>query len=154
MGGLRDAAKGVDGMSVQPTLETRATAASSLAGSPELLISHLLRYGVLASLMLVVCGMVLSFLHHPDYFSSVEALQRLTAEGHRPHQLSEVMAGVMATRGQAIAMVGLLVMMAIPVARVALSLLIFRQQRDRVFVVVTSVVLTLLVLSFLLGRAE
>jgi uncharacterized membrane protein len=141
-------------MSVQPTLETKAATPAPLAGSPELLISHLLRYGVMSSLLLVVCGTALSFIHHPDYFSSVESLQRLTAEGHRPHQLSEVMAGVLATRGQAIAMVGLLVMMAIPVARVALSLLIFRQQRDRAFVRVTSVVLALLVLSFLLGRAE
>lgn len=141
-------------MSVDPALETKAEDSAPWASSPELLISHLLRYGVLASLMLVVCGMALSFFHHPDYFSSVESLQRLTSEGQRPHQLSEVMAGVLATRGQAIAMVGLLVMMAIPVARVALSLLIFRQQRDRAFVWVTTVVLTLLALSFLLGRAE
>lgn len=153
MGGLGDAAQGVDRMSVQPPVETKA-AAPSVSGSPELLISHLLRYGVMVSLMLVLCGMVLTFLHHPDYFSSVEALQRLTGQGNRPHQLSEVIAGVMATRGQAIAMVGLLVMMAIPVARVALSLLIFRQQREPVFVGVTSVVLALLVLSFLLGHAE
>jgi uncharacterized membrane protein len=140
-------------MSVQPTVEAKATA-PVVAGSPEILISYLLRYGVMVSLMLVLGGMVLTFFHHPDYFYSVEALQRLTAEGSRPHQLSDVMAGVMATRGQAIAMVGLLVMMVIPVARVALSLFIFRQQRDRVFVGVTSVVLALLVLSFLLGQAE
>ncbi|HVG63426.1 MAG TPA: DUF1634 domain-containing protein [Hyalangium sp.] len=140
-------------MSVQPTVEAKATAPAA-AGGPELLISSLLRYGVMVSLGFVLFGMVLTFIHHPDYFSSAEALQRLTEEGSRPHQLSDVMAGVMATRGRAIAMVGLLVMMAIPVARVALSLLIFRQQRDRAFVMVTSVVLTLLVLSFLLGHAE
>jgi uncharacterized membrane protein len=140
-------------MSVQPTIEAKA-AAPAVGSSPELLISSLLRYGVMVSLGLVLCGMGVTFFHHPDYFSSVEALQRLTTEGNWPHQLSDVMAGVMAARGQSIAMVGLLVMMAIPVARVALSLLIFRQQRDRVFVMVTSVVLALLVLSFLLGHAE
>ncbi|MBN1205467.1 MAG: DUF1634 domain-containing protein, partial [Myxococcaceae bacterium] len=110
-------------MSMQPTLETRVSAPTALAGSPELLISHLLRYGVLASLVLVVCGMGLMFFHHPDYFSSVEALQRVTGPVHTPHRLSDVMEGVLATRGRAIAMVGLLVMMGIPVARVALSLL-------------------------------
>lgn len=140
-------------MSVQPEVETKA-AVPPASANPELLISSLLRYGVMASLVLVLGGLGLTFFHHPDYFSSVEALQRLTAQGNKPHQLSDVMAGVMATRGQAIAMVGLLVMVAIPVARVAVSLLIFRQQRDRVFVGVTSVVLVLLVLSFLLGRVE
>lgn len=140
-------------MSMHSPLETKASAPSATT-SPELLISYLLRYGVMVSLLLVVCGMVLTFFHHPDYFSSAEALERLTAQGDMPHQLSEVMAGVLATRGRAVAMVGLLVMMAIPVARVALSLLIFRQQRDRAFVIMTAVVLTLLVGSFLLGHAE
>ncbi len=124
------------------------------ATSPELLISSLLRYGVLASLALVALGMLLTFVHHPDYFSSGEALRRLTAPEQVPHQLADVTTGVLTVHGQAFVMVGLLVMIAIPVLRVALSLGIFRQQHDRIFVVLTSVVLALLVLSFMLGKAE
>ena len=124
------------------------------SASPELLISSLLSYGVLSSLALVSLGMLLTFVHHPDYFSSGEALQRLTAPEQAPHRLADVMEGVLTVRGQSFVMVGLLVMLAIPVLRVALSLSIFRQQRDRAFVVMTSGVLALLVLSFLLGRAE
>lgn len=124
------------------------------ATSPELLISNLLRYGVLSSLALVSLGMLLTFFHHPDYFFSGESLERLTAPEHAPHRLADVMEGMMTVRGQAFVMVGLLVMLAIPVLRVALSLRIFRQQHDRAFVVMTSVVLALLMLSFLLGKAE
>lgn len=124
------------------------------AAGPEVLISNLLRLGVVLSLSLVSAGMVLTFFHHPDYFSSAQALQRLTAPEHVPHSLSDVLSGVAAVRGQAVVMVGLMVLMATPVLRVALSLLIFGRQRDRVFVGVTSVVLGLLLLSFLLGKAE
>ncbi len=51
-------------------------------------------------------------------------------------------------------MAGLLVLMATPVVRVALSLLVFGRQRDRAFVAVTSVVLALLLWSFVLGAGE
>ena len=121
---------------------------------PELLISDLLRYGVLASLSLVTLGTLVTFLRHPDYLVSAEALQRLTAPHPVPHGLSDVVAGALAARGQSFVMSGLLVMMAVPVMRVALSLLIFRQQKDTRYVAITTAVLALLVLSFVLGAAE
>ncbi len=141
---------------MEPTNPSKAAVAQppEATTSPELLISNLLRYGVLSSLVLVALGMLLTFAHHPDYFSSGEALQRLTAPEHTPHQLGDVMEGVKTARGRAFVMMGLLVMMAIPVLRVAVSLHVFRLQRDRAFVTLTSVVLVLLMLSFLLGRAE
>ncbi|HZI15018.1 MAG TPA: DUF1634 domain-containing protein [Myxococcus sp.] len=121
---------------------------------PELLISDLLRYGVLASMALVTLGTVITFLRHPDYLVSTEALERLTAPHPVPHGLRDVVAGALAARGPSFVMAGLLVMMAVPVMRVALSLLIFRQQKDRLYVAITTTVLGLLVLSFLLGAAE
>lgn len=122
--------------------------------SPELLISRLLRLGVVLSLSLVTAGMLMTFLHHPDYFLSAHALGRLTAPERGPHELSGVLADAMNAHGQALVMVGLLVLMATPVLRVALSLLVFGRQRDRLFVAVTSGVLCLLMLSFALGAAE
>lgn len=121
---------------------------------PEVLISNLLRVGVVLSLTLVTFGMLLTFFHHPDYFSSMQALQRLTAPERGPHTLSDVLADMMNVRGQAFVMLGLLVLMATPVLRVGLSLLVFGRQKDRAFVTVTSVVLGLLLLSFLLGKVE
>jgi uncharacterized membrane protein len=146
----------MEGLSMAPSTEPKATTASlsDATASPELLISALLRYGVLSSLALVALGMLLTFFHHPDYFSSAEALHRLTAPENAPHQLSDVTAGVMTAHGQAFVMVGLLVMMAIPVLRVAFSLRIFRLQRDWAFVALTSMVLVLLICSFILGKAE
>jgi uncharacterized membrane protein len=144
-------------VSVEPSSPPTGVSSEALeqdAASPELLISNLLRSGVVLSLTLVTLGMSLTFFHHPDYFSSAQALQRLTAPERGPHDLSDVLADVANARGQALVMVGLLVLMATPVLRVALSLLVFSRQRDRAFGTVTSVVLGLLLLSFLLGGVE
>ncbi|MBL0697232.1 DUF1634 domain-containing protein [Comamonas sp. JC664] len=121
---------------------------------PEVLISDLLRYGVAASLSLVTLGTVVTFFRHPDYLVSSEALQRLTSPHPVPHTLGDVLTGALAARGQAFVMAGLLVMMGVPVMRVALSLLIFRQQKDRLYVAITTAVLAMLVLSFVLGAVH
>ncbi len=120
--------------------------------SLELLISQLLRSGVLVSIGFVVIGTLISFLRHPDYVSSTESLERLTRPAEVPHGLSEVLGGVQAARGQALVMMGLLLLISLPVTRVGLSLLVFSYQRDRAFVTITGVVLALLLLSFLLGQ--
>ncbi|NVJ28240.1 MULTISPECIES: DUF1634 domain-containing protein [Myxococcus] len=137
-----------------PASVTLPAAPEAVPLVPELLISDLLRYGVLVSLSLVTLGTTVTFFRHPDYLVSSEALERLTAPHPVPHGLADVVAGAMAARGQSFVMAGLLVMMAVPVMRVALSLLIFRQQKDRLYVAITTVVLTLLLVSFLVGAAE
>jgi uncharacterized membrane protein len=63
-----------------------------------------------------------------------------------------VIRGLEHSQGRAIVMAGLLLLIATPVVRVAISVLAFVYQRDRTFVVITSVVLALLLTSFALGR--
>jgi len=58
-----------------------------------------------------------------------------------------IIGGVLALHASAIIQLGLVLLIATPVARVALSLIAFILQRDRVFVVVTSIVLALLIFS-------
>lgn len=130
-----------------------AVAAREEVRATELLISNLLRYGVAASLAIILLGTLVTFMHHPDYFSSAESLQPLTHPDSAPHSLSMVVAGAYALHGQAIIMMGLLLLVAIPVGRVALSLAIFSYQKDQPFVTITSLVLALLLASFLIGRA-
>jgi uncharacterized membrane protein len=123
----------------------------SVGESPELLISHFLRAGVMLSMLFVGGGMLITFLRHPDYFSSAESLHRLTAGG-RPHRLPELLSGVKSIGGQAFVMMGLLWLIWVPFVRVALSIFVFRQQRDKAFVRITTVVLALLLLSAGLGK--
>ncbi len=119
----------------------------------EVAITMLLRAGVLLSVVILTIGMVITFAHHPDYFSSRPALGQLTAAGsHFPNTLGEVISGVLEVRGQAIMMAGLLVLIATPVARVALSVVIFLIERDRLFAVITATVFVILMVSFAVGR--
>jgi uncharacterized membrane protein len=119
----------------------------------ELAISGLLRVGVLTSLLVVLVGTVVTFVHHPHYLSSRHDLVRLTSPGAEfPHSVPSVIQGLQHSQGRAIVMAGLLLLIATPVLRVAISVLAFVYQRDRTFVVITTVVLTLLLTSFVLGR--
>jgi uncharacterized membrane protein len=118
----------------------------------ERIISAVLRGGVAMSLVLVVGGTVLSFVHHPVYVRSASELARLTRPGAAfPHTIHDVLVGLREWRGQAVVVVGLLVLVATPVARVAISIVLFLATRDRVFVIITTLVLALLLLSFFLG---
>jgi uncharacterized membrane protein len=119
----------------------------------ELAISALLRIGVLTSLLVVLGGTVVTFVHHPHYLSSHHDLGRLTKPGAEfPHSLRSLVRGLEHAQGRAIVTAGLLLLIATPVLRVAISVLAFVYQRDRTFVVITTVVLTLLLTSFVLGR--
>jgi uncharacterized membrane protein len=58
-----------------------------------------------------------------------------------------VVSGALALRSRWVIQFGLLLLIATPVARVALSLIAFAQQRDRTYVVITAIVLGLLLFS-------
>jgi uncharacterized membrane protein len=135
--------------------KTRREPSADLVRKVELLISDLLRIGVISSLIVVVVGLVLSFLHHPAYLHSTAELQEVISADHPTwHSLSGLASGLAHFRGEAIIMVGLLLLIATPVMRVAVSIVAFVVERDLVFVVVTTFVLAVLILSFVLGKAE
>ena len=117
-------------------------------------IATLLRVGVVLSITIVSVGMIITFVHHPDYFSSGPALGTLTRPGaHFPTTLSDVAAGVRRGSGQAIVMAGLLLLIATPVARVAFSIVVFLIEGDRLYVMITTAVLLILLIGFVTGLA-
>jgi uncharacterized membrane protein len=121
----------------------------------ELLISRLLLGGVVISMATVLVGLLLMFLHHPDYLQSAADLHRLTAPGAAfPNTLGDVARGLLAGRGQAVVVLGLLLLIATPILRVAVSMVGFACQRDRTYTVICAVVLVVLLISFLLGKVE
>ncbi len=115
-------------------------------------IATVLRVGVVLSITIMLVGMVVTFVRHPEYFSSRPSLGVLTSpKAHFPNTLPDVISGIRHGGGQAIVMAGLLVLIATPVARVALSDVIFIIARDRLYVAITSVVLMILLISFSVG---
>jgi uncharacterized membrane protein len=128
---------------------------SSHVHKVELLISAILRVGVAASLLIIACGMVLSLKHHPAYFTSPSMLKQITTPGRVvPHTLREVWKGAAELKGEPLIAAGLLLLIATPVVRVGVSILVFVFEKDWVFVVTTTFVLGMLILSFFLGKVE
>ena len=111
------------------------TPAAQVLEKFELLISRLLLVGVVGSIATILLGVVLTFIHHPQYLESTADLARLTTPGVAvPHRLGDVLRGVLAGRGQAVVALGLLLLIATPILRVAVSVIGFALARPHVYI--------------------
>ncbi len=96
---------------------------------------------------MILCGLTLLFLRHESL--NAQALQAF------PQTLSQVWSGVLAMQPQAVITLGLLLLIATPVMRVAVSVVAFAIEKDRRYVVITLLVLGILLASmFIVGRLE
>ena len=117
-------------------------------------ISSVLRIGVSTSLVLITAGTALSFLRPGGYGWDRADTGRLSGPGGTfPRSLSWLAHGVIHLDGQAVIVLGLILLIATPVIRVAVSTAAFHRERDRAFVAITLTVLALLALSLVLGKA-
>jgi uncharacterized membrane protein len=121
----------------------------------ELMVSYLLRAGVVVSMTLIVLGMCLTFVHHPDYSSVPLPLRDVPKVAKNfPHTVADTLQALEQMRGQGFVLLGLLVLLITPVMRVAISIVAFAIQKDRIFTLITIIVLAILLLSFVLGKTE
>jgi uncharacterized membrane protein len=123
----------------------------------ELLISELLRWGVLVSLVLLALGTVLCFVQGTDYGqaggNAADLHRLITREDCFPLSVSWFFDGLVRFQGQAIIVTGLALLIATPVLRVFVSIFAYVAEKDRTYVVITTIVFLFLVVSFVLGKA-
>src|SRR6185437_2956045 len=112
----------------------------TLVRQAEVLISNVLRGGVLLSAAVILVGVVLYYLHPQP-----AATHMLTY----PDRLGEVIPGVVSGSAEAIITLGLLILLATPVLRVAVSIGAFALEHDWLYVGITTLVLALLLASIL-----
>jgi uncharacterized membrane protein len=118
-------------------------------------MSILLRTASAISVALIVFGMAVSLWRHPQYLTTRAPLAELVStKAEFPHTVAAVAGGIAAGRGQALVALGLLVLIATPIARVALSIAGFLELRDWTFAMISAIVLTILLVSLLLGTVE
>lgn len=119
----------------------------------EVLISRLLQWGVRGSLFLLLAG-ILARLVQRGFHESPQQLTGLLQKGEdAPHTLTWLVHGIATFDGTALITSGLILLIATPILRVALSIWAFWRERDRTYVLITAVVLALLLASLLLGKA-
>ena len=108
------------------------------------LLGNLLRIGVIIATIVATIGGALYLWRHGFDHADRRVFQGEPAELRR---VAGIVRGALSLHAGAIIQLGLVLLIATPVARVAMSLVAFILQRDRVYVVVTSIVLTLLIFS-------
>ncbi len=124
----------------------------------ELMIAYLLRVGVILSFAILAIGIGALIVTGQTGYEQIhlENLQSIVGYSGKhpyfPNSLSDVWTGLLALKPYAIIALGLIVLIAIPVLRVAVSGSAFAMERDRLYVFITAFVLAMLLLSFLIGE--
>ncbi|HEU4629029.1 MAG TPA: DUF1634 domain-containing protein [Gemmatimonadaceae bacterium] len=116
----------------------------------EQLVGRLLQAGVLIAALVVVVGGVAVLVQHGGATPAFGEFLG-TAPGLR--SLLGIVRGALALDAPAIVQLGLVLLIATPVARVALTLVTFALQRDRLYVLITAIVLAVLAYGLLGGHA-
>ncbi len=115
----------------------------------EIIIGNLLRAGVTIAAALVFAGAIVYLARHGG-----ERPDRSVFRGEPAdlRSITGIVHDAIALRGRGLIQLGLLVLIATPVARVAFSVFAFLKQRDWLYVGVTMIVLGLLVFSLAVGH--
>ena len=115
----------------------------------ETIVANLLRAGVLLAAAVVALGGIIFLVRHgramPQY-------ARFVGEPFELRTVSGIIRGTASFHGRNIIQLGLLLLIATPVARVAFSVVAFALERDRLYVVITLIVLAVLLFSLAGGH--
>jgi len=114
----------------------------------ESIVGNLLRIGVLLSAAVVLAGGILYLLHYgagiPDY-------KVFRGEPEELKGLSGIIEGALSLRRRGLIQLGILLLIATPVARVIFTVIAFALQKDTTYVIISAIVLAVLSFSLFLG---
>ena len=114
----------------------------------EIILGNLLRTGVLISAAVVLSGACVYLFHHAHERADYSVFRGEPSEYRTiPGVIRSV--GNEQGRGRGLIQLGLLLLIATPIARVVFSILGFAIERDRLYVIFTVIVLAVLLYSFL-----
>lgn len=111
----------------------------------ELKISHFLRWGVIASGLIIALGWILSFKADADPFAPLQTYEHLSL------WQSIKISVLLENWGKLIAYVGLGMLISLPVIRVILSIILLLKTKEKTMALIGATVLIGLILSFSLG---
>lgn len=112
----------------------------------EVIVGKLLRVGVILSASVVLLGGIIFLVTHGMERANYRVF---VGEPSDLRTLRGIMQRVLHFRGRGIIQLGLLLLIATPIARVAFSIFGFAEEKDRLYMVFTGVVLIILLYSLL-----
>jgi uncharacterized membrane protein len=116
----------------------------------EQIIGNLLRFGVLASALVVFAGGVVFLSRHGT--EPVKERHTFVPDSPEFSRPELIVRSALRGSGRGLIQLGLLLLIATPVARVVFSAYAFARQRDRTYVAITLVVLAVLLYSLFSGH--
>lgn len=114
----------------------------------EIIVGGILRFGVMVAAAVVFVGAIIYLAHHG---SSIPHYQVFRSKPSDLRTFAGIAGDLAHLRGRGIIQFGILLLIATPILRVAFSLVAFALERDKLYVVVTALVLAALLFG-LLGR--
>ncbi|HET7551714.1 MAG TPA: DUF1634 domain-containing protein [Gemmatimonadaceae bacterium] len=114
----------------------------------EQMVGNLLRIGVLVAAAVALLGGIAFMIHHGSLVPDHSVFRGQPA---MLSSLTGVIAGASALQPAAIVQLGIVLLIATPVARVLLTLIAFALQRDWMYVLISAIVLALLAYSLIVG---
>src|SRR5437868_385844 len=114
----------------------------------EQVVGDMLRVGVLLAASVIFVGGILFLFRHGGEPAAPQALHDVPPDFRSP---LAILRSALTPSGRGIIQLGVLLLIATPVARVIFSVFAFLRQRDYTYVVVTLIVLVVLLYSFLSG---
>ena len=114
----------------------------------EILVGKLLQAGVFLSAAVVFVGAIVYLIRH-----GIEPMSLGAFHGEPPEfrTIRGILSSVQAGHGRGIIQLGLLLLVATPIARVVLSIFGFAKERDHLYVALTSIVFVILLYSLLVS---
>lgn len=112
----------------------------------ELLLSNILKYGVFLASAVVLVGGILYLIRHGSEPADYRVFHGVPSEFRSP---DGVVNAVLSGSRRGIIQLGLFILVATPIVRVAISFLAFLHQRDYVYIAITSLVLSGLIYSLI-----
>ncbi|GKX68180.1 DUF1634 domain-containing protein [Inconstantimicrobium mannanitabidum] len=110
----------------------------------EIIISKFLKIGVLLSAFIIFIGFAMFLVTGDSGY----------ANNTFPTNPGDIFKGLIQLKSYAIILTGLLLLIATPVFRVGVSIIVFIKEKDYLYVKITSLVFLILLISFALGKVE
>ncbi|MGC2657471.1 MAG: DUF1634 domain-containing protein [Bryobacteraceae bacterium] len=119
--------------------------------SIEMAVSFILRTGVIIAGTVVFLGGILYLVRHGG---DVVDYRHFSGEPAMNRKIGEILSGAFALRARSVIQLGVLLLLATPIVRVAFSLVGFAAERDRTYVLITAIVLAILIYALVSGAIQ
>lgn len=110
----------------------------------EQMMGNLLRFGVLASMLVVFTGAILYLFQHGH---EAPAYLQFHGEPKRLTEAKAVWQTAMQGRGRSVIQLGLFILIATPIARIVFSVIGYVLEKDYLYVLITLIVLSVIIYS-------